>query len=95
MPTIIENPVHRLVVYTVFTILADFARPSLERIELVVGGSEAQPSEYLTEELSQSMSYYRTSGWAALLTLWPTPRPYVGPRAFPHSDCLGVRQREE
>ena len=47
----------RLVVYTVLTILADLARPPLAGIVLVVRGSEAQSSGYLTTELSQGMSY--------------------------------------
>ena len=48
------------------------------RCLLVVGGSEVQPSRYLTEELRVCP----TRGWAALLTLCPTPRPHVDPMPF-------------
>ena len=58
---------------------------------LVVGVSGAQPWGYTIEELIVCP----TSCWTALFTLWPTPRPQVGSRAFPYSNYFGIRHREE
>ena len=48
--------------------------------------SETQHSGYLSEELKVCP----TSRWAGLLTLLPTPRPYVGLRVFPLSNYSRV-----
>ena len=47
---------------------------SVSRCLLVVGGSGDQPSGYLTEELSQSMSYQRLDFCIDALAYSQTPR---------------------